>query len=257
MINRSSKNAFTLIELLIILAIAGTLAAIVIPVFEHAQAGARRSVDQSNLRQIGQSALVYADDHQGSLPPTNLVEHTGLPEGSDGETTVTGFAAAFAIGGGLNDGSVWISANDRAGNAPTSTGGPIMTDTTPRTLIRDHGSLGSLSAISYAVVAGLRADDRPTAPIALFRGLHRIGRWHPTQSLYEDGGYIVFLGGNVRFYEDAETTSSPGKFVRWSYAPSEDGEPTHNIFETIPYDGVRVFRTLPVNYAPGSRSTDG
>lgn len=50
---RSHRGAFTLIELLTVIAIIGILAAILIPVVSRVRQSARESVGLSNLRQIG------------------------------------------------------------------------------------------------------------------------------------------------------------------------------------------------------------
>jgi prepilin-type N-terminal cleavage/methylation domain-containing protein len=54
---------FTLLELLIVIAIVSLLAAILFPVFEQARAKARATASLSNIRQIGMALLMYADDH--------------------------------------------------------------------------------------------------------------------------------------------------------------------------------------------------
>ena len=60
--------AFTLIELLIVIAIIALLAAILFPVFAQARAKARQTVCVSNLRQLGTAALLYAQDADGTFP---------------------------------------------------------------------------------------------------------------------------------------------------------------------------------------------
>src|SRR4051812_19915023 len=56
-------NAFTLIELLIVIAVIAILATILFPVFARARENARRSSCQSNLKQIGLGIQQYAQDY--------------------------------------------------------------------------------------------------------------------------------------------------------------------------------------------------
>lgn len=63
-----SRRAFTLIELLVVIGIIAVLAAILFPVFAQARGQARKSVCQSNLRQIGMAVQMYAQDYDGLYP---------------------------------------------------------------------------------------------------------------------------------------------------------------------------------------------
>jgi prepilin-type N-terminal cleavage/methylation domain-containing protein len=61
------NKAFTLIELLVVIAIIAILAAILFPVFAQAKAAAKRTADLSNLKQLGTSAFLYANDYDDAL----------------------------------------------------------------------------------------------------------------------------------------------------------------------------------------------
>jgi prepilin-type N-terminal cleavage/methylation domain-containing protein/prepilin-type processing-associated H-X9-DG protein len=65
------RRAFTMIELLFVIAIIATLAAVLFPVFARAREAARRSSCASNLEQIGVALGMYAQNYDGRLPRKN------------------------------------------------------------------------------------------------------------------------------------------------------------------------------------------
>src|SRR5256885_5437199 len=68
------RRAFTLIELLIVIAIIAILAAILFPVFAQAREKARQATCQSNLKQIGSAFAMYVQDYDECFP------NTGVPD---------------------------------------------------------------------------------------------------------------------------------------------------------------------------------
>lgn len=68
--NRTNRRAgFTLIELLVVIAIVAALAAILFPVFAGVRERGRRTVCQSNLKQIAMAMQQYVQDNSGIYPP--------------------------------------------------------------------------------------------------------------------------------------------------------------------------------------------
>jgi prepilin-type N-terminal cleavage/methylation domain-containing protein/prepilin-type processing-associated H-X9-DG protein len=67
-----SSRAFTLIELLTVIAIIGILAALVIPTVGNVRKSANSAKCLSNLRQIGNAFSLYAADNKGRLPRGGL-----------------------------------------------------------------------------------------------------------------------------------------------------------------------------------------
>ena len=62
------RQAFTLIELLTVIAIVGILSAILLSVLGTARARANQARCISNLRQLGMGIQLYADEHRQALP---------------------------------------------------------------------------------------------------------------------------------------------------------------------------------------------
>jgi prepilin-type N-terminal cleavage/methylation domain-containing protein/prepilin-type processing-associated H-X9-DG protein len=77
---KSTRRAFTLIELLIVIAIIAVLAAVLFPVFAQAREKARQAACLSNLRQIGLAFAQYTTDYDSLLPDRRDLK-TALPGG--------------------------------------------------------------------------------------------------------------------------------------------------------------------------------
>lgn len=78
-----SRKAFTLIELLVVIAIIAILAAILFPVLSQARVAAKKSVNLSNLRQLGLGIQMYITDQEGfpmMSSPGSQVPRTRWPD---------------------------------------------------------------------------------------------------------------------------------------------------------------------------------
>lgn len=63
-----ASRGFTLIELLVVIAIVAILASILFPVFAKVREKGRQTACGQHMRQITTAFLMYADDHDGTLP---------------------------------------------------------------------------------------------------------------------------------------------------------------------------------------------
>lgn len=63
-----SRPGFTLVELLVVIGLIATLAALLLPTFGRAKESGRATVCLSNLHQIGLALQIYAQDNRNRLP---------------------------------------------------------------------------------------------------------------------------------------------------------------------------------------------
>ena len=90
---RVFTGAFTLLELLVVLAIIGILAALLLPAISKAKDSARSTQCLDNLKQLQICCHLYASDNADFLPPNDsLVTPDGTPNGksASGHSMVSG-----------------------------------------------------------------------------------------------------------------------------------------------------------------------
>ncbi len=117
-----NSRAFTLLEMLVTLAILGLLMSLAIPAFDKAATATIRTHCQSNLRQMSRAAIQYATQRDGRFPP-------GLLYGTDGDA-LSGDVRAWdwwkRSDGTVRPGQLWhfTDMNEPSGvlNCPTAVG---------------------------------------------------------------------------------------------------------------------------------------
>jgi prepilin-type N-terminal cleavage/methylation domain-containing protein/prepilin-type processing-associated H-X9-DG protein len=83
------QRGFTLVELLVVIAVVAVLAALLLPALASAKDKVRRASCLSSLRQVGIAIHLYADEHEGKIPfgpiappftsPASFYPSTGTP----------------------------------------------------------------------------------------------------------------------------------------------------------------------------------
>ena len=63
-----SRRAFTLVELLVVLAVIAALSALSVPVYSRVVQSSRAAACMSNLRQLGAAVQLYVNDHNMVMP---------------------------------------------------------------------------------------------------------------------------------------------------------------------------------------------
>jgi prepilin-type N-terminal cleavage/methylation domain-containing protein len=225
-----SVAAFTLIELLTVIAIIGILAALIFPTVGKVRETAQRTVDANNLREIVKAATIFAADNNDRLPDPQ----TGAAAAITGGEAVFRWPGILAKRGILADPSFYFAKNDPSFNGTTPTAIILATDTARNQL---DPTFVTSRELSFEFVGGLRMGDAPTTPVAFTRGLRTDGAWDLTNGTYKDaGGHIAFLGGNVQFFSN--TSDAANQFTK------TNGVKGVNVLQAIPYNA-----TTPANSA--------
>lgn len=221
-------KGFTLIELMTVIAIVVLLMAMSLPIMRRMQVSARRVKCMTNMRQIGQAVILYAEDHGDSLPRTR---HTA------GATESWIFTLAPYLG---EMDSIRVSpadpqAAERLRRRSTSY---ILNDIVVDPLVDPfgnplpggYGRLGLITAPTTTLLAVIISDDRGTGPAndhthartwtSFDRFLadaepdrHRVGARDPSRT--RGNAPYLYVDGSVRVHEaeDIKTQFDAGRNI--------------------------------------------
>ncbi len=175
------SKGFTLIELLVVIAIIGILAGIVIPTVGSVQEKGKKIKSASNIRQICNSVM------QVRLDSATVT----------GANTGAWAANLQSLGGIAQNTMYYTSAYQSDGSTLATPGAPSTT--TP-------------AGTAYNVTSALSLNQSAASIAICWTTGHAGTAWGTgATAIWPDGGHVGFLGGNVEWYKNSDTTTD--KFV--------------------------------------------
>ncbi len=163
----SSTKAFTVIELITVIAIIAILMAIITPVASNMIATARRSSDANDLRQLAMATIAYINESGAA----NSISFTSLND----------WAVKLAQAGGFNEPEIFFALGDTA--LPTTLPTRVHTDGVVNTTF-------AACPLSVAAAGTINLNDSAAStPIIWTRGLDSTTRkWAKTSPYGTKGG---------------------------------------------------------------------
>ena len=166
-------HSFTLIELLIVVAIIGVLAALLLPALVTARTSAKLSSCASNLRQIQIGIIMYADDFYDVIP---VDDGSGQPGSKLWPARLAG-ATGPPYNNQKYSGTVWTC--------------PLADSDIPK----PHWLYVDRWSAHYGLNSQLDAGSDYSTGVLRWNVVYRLSRQRPDMLLLADGGLSFYGGG--------------------------------------------------------------
>lgn len=190
------RAAFTLVELLVAIAVIAILAALLLPTLAKARERARRARCASNLRQIAMASFMYVDDHEHTFP---IQPDDGVPV-----LAIGGHGTNFydQLNPYLNQLAIWICPSTRP--AP----GELMSYHMNGFIITTSGFQQSgIRQPSDTLLIGESGGTRWNQAY-LRPDQHGDYLYDRPQLTHNGGGNATFADGHVTWYHDSNWNSN-------------------------------------------------
>jgi|GEM_PF-2670017 Predicted transmembrane transcriptional regulator (anti-sigma factor) len=182
---------------------------------QQPRAAPDRVAAMTHLRRIHTACLIYAADNGDKFPVAS---------------DIWDFARQLALAGGLNDARAWTIEGD-----PAAKDDGDLTTVLAADGVGPHPEFAAAKPAFGAVLAGIDTSMPATTPILWTRGLREDGTWAPDNPFGDQGGYVLFLGGEIRYFFNGHA-----KFV------GRDGQPTSRLRDALP-EGSRTGEYTPTS----------
>ena len=211
------RTAFTLIEMLVVLAIIGIIAAILLPVLSRTREAGRRTQCLSNLRQLGMSTALYSQDWDSRFPFAGDAEDLN----SSGWDS-TPYAGLVADMDPIQDVLSPYIRNVLVWKCPSDTGfdhgmslylEPIRFGASPSEFEQYGESYGyntflALLPVTASGVTGTDAGGGKHGASEIILFLDSVGSWHGGGVLGEERYNVLFVDGHAKDLDTDQTRKS-------------------------------------------------
>ena len=215
----NKQCAFSLVELVVVIAVISLLMSLIVPMSQNILSNARKAKAQTFMKRIASAYM-------------NIYQNIGyIPTATSGEK----LAEFFAENNELNNANFFIFPGDLlAAKVERELIFPVETDVSP------WSTSGDFSVYLIGNITGEVNVD--TTPVAFSRGLQSNGTWSSSGIYGDTGGFVAFLNGTVKWYENLTSTTTTGKLSKFN---SNSG--TVNIKEALPTGAVILSRNTTVS----------